>query len=120
MPDVGPIVAAHIIGFFQQQHNLDVINELIESGVNWQEVEAASQEEKELHGKIFVLTGTLDTLTRDDAKEALQALGAKVTGSVSSKTSYVVAGDSPGSKAEKARKLGVPIIDESELLKIIK
>jgi DNA ligase (NAD+) len=119
VPDVGPVVAAHIVGFFRQSHNLDVINELIESGVHWQDIEMASQEEKILKGKVFVLTGTLDSMTRDEAKDALQALGAKVTGSVSSKTDYVVAGDSPGSKAEKARKLGVSIIGEDELLQII-
>ena len=117
--DVGPIVAAHIVRFFQQQHNLDIIKKLIDAGITWDAIEATQAEEQTLDGKTFVLTGTLTLMTRDDAKKALQARGAKVTGSVSKKTSYVVVGDSPGSKATKAEQLGVEILDEAALAELL-
>jgi len=117
--DVGPIVAAHIVNFFKQQHNLDIIEKLINAGITWDAIEAAQAEEQTLEGKTFVLTGTLTLMTRDDAKKALQARGAKVTGSVSKKTSYVVVGDSPGSKATKAEQLGVEILDEAALVELL-
>jgi len=117
--DVGPIVAAHIVKFFQQQHNLDIIKKLIDAGITWDAIEATQAEEQTLDGKTFVLTGTLTLMTRDDAKKALQARGAKVTGSVSKKTSYVVVGDSPGSKATKAEQLGVEILDEAALAELL-
>ena len=117
--DVGPVVAAHIVKFFQQRHNLDIIQKLIDTGITWDAIEAAQAEEQTLEGKTFVLTGTLTLMTRDDAKKALQARGAKVTGSVSKKTSYVVVGDSPGSKATKAEQLGVEILDESALAELL-
>lgn len=113
--DVGPVVAAHIVRFFRQAHNLDVIDKLIAAGVHWDAIEKADVQQQTLEGKTFVLTGTLTRMTRDEAKQALQARGAKVTGSVSKKTSYVVVGDSPGSKAAKAEQLGVEILDEEAL-----
>jgi len=117
--DVGPVVAAHIVKFFRQQHNVDIINKLINVGITWDAIEAVEAEEQTLQGKTFVLTGTLTLMTRDDAKKALQARGAKVTGSVSKNTSYVVVGDSPGSKATKAEQLGVEILDEAALVELL-
>jgi DNA ligase (NAD+) len=118
--DVGPIVAESILTFFKQKHNKEVIDKLIKAGLEWEDIEVKPAEELPLNGKTFVLTGTLDSLTRDEAKEALQALGAKVTGSVSKKTDYVVVGADPGSKADKAESLGVEMLDEEAFLKLIK
>jgi len=117
--DVGPVVAAHIVRFFKQQHNLEVIDKLIEAGIYWDAIEAVNAEEQTLEGKTFVITGTLIGMTRDDAKKALQARGAKVTGSVSKKTNYVVVGDNAGSKATKAEQLGVEMLDEEALVKLL-
>jgi len=117
--DVGPIVAAHIVRFFKQAHNMEVIDKLIAAGIHWDAIEATAVEEQILEGKTFVLTGTLTEMTRDDAKKALQARGAKVTGSVSKKTSYVVVGDNAGSKATKAEQLGVEMLDEAQLIKLL-
>lgn len=117
VPDIGPVVAENIRAFFAQKHNRELIAKLIDAGINWPKPTATKA--APLAGKIFVLTGSLVGLTRDQAKDKLQALGAKVSESVSSKTSYVVVGAEPGSKLEKARELGVKIIDEAELLKII-
>ncbi|MEO1888737.1 MAG: NAD-dependent DNA ligase LigA, partial [Cycloclasticus sp.] len=90
VPDVGPIVAQHIVAFFELQHNRDVVTELLAAGVHWPDVSAVSHKNKALSDKVFVLTGTLSSMGRDQAKEILQSLGAKVTGSVSKKTDYVV------------------------------
>ena len=117
--DVGPIVASHLVRFFKQPHNLEVIDKLIAAGIHWDAIEAAKVEEQTLEGKTFVITGTLVDMTRDDAKKALLARGAKVTGSVSKKTSYVVVGDSPGSKAAKAEQLGVEVLDEKGLVELL-
>lgn len=116
--DVGPIVAEHIHGFLTQAHNLELIEDLVTHGVTWEplSVQAASTA---LAGKTFVLTGTLSDMSRDEAKQRLQALGAKVSGSVSKKTDYVVAGDSPGGKLAKAESLGVAILDEAALMNLI-
>jgi DNA ligase (NAD+) len=112
--DVGPIVASRIQDFFAERHNLDVIESLQKSGVRWTETEgSAAPDDGPLKGKIFVLTGTLSTMTRDQAKERIQSCGGKVTGSVSSKTDFVVFGDKAGSKLTKAEKLGVETLDES-------
>lgn len=120
VPDVGPVVARHIYAFFQEEHNLDIIERLRQAGVAWTEQnQSAATANRHLQGKTFVLTGTLDTMSRDDAKNQLQALGAKVSGSVSKKTTYVVAGANPGSKLDKAQELGVEILDESGLLEIL-
>jgi len=117
--DVGPVVAAHIVRFFKQPHNLEVIEKLLNSGIHWDVIEAVVAEEQTLEGKTFVITGTLTEMTRDDAKKALQARGAKVTGSVSKKTNYVVVGDNAGSKATKAEQLGVEMLDETALIKLL-
>ena len=115
VPDVGPIVAAHIHAFFAQKHNRELIEMLQAQGIQWPVMEAKPTTETALHGKVFVLTGTLSTMTRDQAKAALLAQGAKVSGSVSGKTDYVVAGENPGSKITKAESLGISVISESEL-----
>jgi DNA ligase (NAD+) len=115
VPDIGPVVAKHIVAFFSEKHNLDVIDKLINAGIHWEKLTKKSQN-LPLLGKTFVLTGTLNTLTRDDAKEKLEQLGAKVAGSVSSKTSYVVVGADAGSKLDKAKSLGVSILNEKEFL----
>ncbi len=112
-PDVGPIVAAHIAAFFRQQHNREVIDKLRKAGVHWPVVETRGRPQP-LAGKTFVLTGALSR-PRDEIKQRLQALGAKVSGSVSRKTAYVVVGEEPGSKLTKARELGIPVLDEDAL-----
>jgi len=118
-PDVGPIVAAHIAAFFRQPHNQEVIDKLIAAGVHWKEgIPRPRPEDLPLAGKTFVLTGALSR-PRDDYKARLQALGAKVTGSVSKKTDYVVAGEDPGSKLTKAQALGVEILDEEGLTALL-
>jgi DNA ligase (NAD+) len=115
--DVGPVVADSITGFMQEPHNREVIEQLLASGM------ALSVEEKKVSavvaGKTFVLTGTLPTLSRDEAKERLERAGAKVVGSVSKKTDYVVAGDDAGSKLTKAEELGVAVIDEATMLDLL-
>jgi DNA ligase (NAD+) len=110
--DIGPIVAENIHTFFRQDHNQEIIEKLIKAGLQWPDMEA-KRDDLPLEGKVFVLTGSLSDMSRNDAKVALQALGAKVTGSVSKKTDYVVAGDNPGSKADKAEALGISIFDET-------
>ena len=117
--DVGPVVAQHIAAFFRQPHNREVIDKLRAAGIHWPAVEVAAPEEQRLAGKTFVLTGTLVGMTRDQAKERLQALGAKVSGSVSKKTDYVVAGAEAGSKLAKAEELGVTVLDEAQLLELL-
>lgn len=117
--DVGPVVAQHIAAFFRQSHNREVIDKLCAAGIHWPAVEVAAPEEQILAGKTFVLTGTLVGMTRDQAKERLQALGAKVSGSVSKKTDYVVAGAEAGSKLAKAEELGVTVLDEAQLLALL-
>jgi DNA ligase (NAD+) len=119
VPDIGPVVAHSVVEFFAQDHNREVIKALIEdAGVSWPPVERAIVDQR-LSGKTFVLTGTLSSLTRVEARDRLTALGAKVSSSVSGKTDYVVAGEEPGSKLDKAERLGVEVIDEAELLKIL-
>ncbi len=113
VPDIGPIVAESIHTFFDQRHNREVIDRLRKAGVQWQEHEPdVPGGGQPLAGRTFVLTGALESMTRDEARDALQALGAKVTGSVSKKTDYVVIGADPGSKADKAEALGVEMLDE--------
>lgn len=115
VPDVGPIVAQSIANFFAEPHNVEVIEQLRAAGVTWPESEPAAVAPLPLAGKTFVLTGTLPTLSRDEAKAMLEALGAKVAGSVSAKTDYVVAGAEAGSKLAKAEALGVPVLDEDAM-----
>ena len=117
VPDIGPIVAEKISRFFAQDSNLKVISQLNEAGIDPREEESDVDSEA-LAGQTWVLTGTLATLTRNDAKARLQSLGAKVAGSVSAKTSCVVAGDAAGSKLTKAQSLNVPVISEDELLSL--
>ena len=117
--DVGPIVAQSILQFFAEPHNLEVVNKLRAAGVHWPESQGLQQSAGILNGKTLVLTGTLPTLTRDAAKEKIEAAGGKVAGSVSKKTDYVVAGEEAGSKLAKAQELGVPILDEAGLLALL-
>ncbi len=120
VPDVGPIVAAHVAAFFASADHRRVIKALQDEGVTWPEMQAPPEADSDpLAGKTFVLTGTLQSLTREAAQEALTARGAKVSGSVSKKTDYVVAGAEAGSKLAKAEALGVPVIDEAQLLKLL-
>ena len=116
--DVGPIVARHIVTFFLQSHNREVIKDLLKAGIDWPDIKIRT--EQPLKGKSFVITGALETMKRDEAKQRLLELGAKVSGSVSKKTDYVIAGSEPGSKAEKARQLDVEILDEASFLSLIK
>jgi len=117
--DVGPVVAQSIRTFFDQPHNREVVEQLRACGVTWEEGEPAERAPQPLAGKTFVLTGTFPTLKREDAKALLEAAGAKVAGSVSKKTDYVVAGTDAGSKLDKANELGVAVIDERALLAIL-
>ncbi len=119
VPDIGPVVAKSIVEFFKQTHNKDVISKLLKI-ISWPEVKVKAGTELPLQGKTFVLTGTLSSMTRDEAKAELQARGGKVTGSVSKKTDYVVVGENPGSKADKAESLGIEILDEAALRKLLK
>jgi DNA ligase (NAD+) len=117
--DVGPIVAKSIRTFFDQPHNREVVEQLRACGVHWAEGEPAARAPQPLAGKTFVITGTLPTLSRDEAKDRVEAAGGKVAGSVSKKTDYVVAGAEAGSKLTKAQELGVTVIDESGLLTLL-
>ena len=119
VPDVGPIVAQSIAGFFAEPHNVTVVQALRDAGVNWAEHEGRKIEVLPQTGRTFVLTGTLPTLTRDQARAHIEALGGKVAGSVSPKTDYVVAGADAGTKLEKAAQLGIAILDESGLLDLL-
>ena len=116
---MGPVVAQSITQFFAEPHNLDVVAKLRAVGVHWTETEGMQQSTGILTGKTLVLTGSLPTLTRDAAKELIEAAGGKVAGSVSKKTDYVVAGEEAGSKLEKAKSLGVSVIDEAGLLALL-
>ncbi|WP_316149887.1 NAD-dependent DNA ligase LigA [Cupriavidus sp. BIC8F] len=117
--DVGPVVAQSIAHFFAEPHNVEVIEQLRAAGVHWAESEPVAKAPAPLSGKTFVLTGTLPTMSREDAKELLEAAGAKVAGSVSKKTDYVVAGAEAGSKLDKAEALGVPVLDEAGMLALL-
>ena len=119
--DVGPVVAHSIHTFFQQPHNREVVEQLRACGVTWAEGEGAADSlaPQPLAGKTVVLTGTLPTLSRDQAKDLLEAAGAKVAGSVSKKTSFVVAGAEAGSKLDRARELGIQVLDEAGLLALL-
>jgi DNA ligase (NAD+) len=119
-PDVGPAVAAEIAAFFRQSNNRKVIAALRKAGITWPAMATRAALEQTLAGKTIVLTGSLSSLTRDAAKERIQALGGKVTGSVSAKTSYVVVGMEPGSKLQEAERLGVPLLDEDAFLKLLR
>jgi DNA ligase (NAD+) len=117
--DVGPIVAKSIRTFFDQPHNREVVEQLRACGLTWEEGEPAARAPQPLSGKTFVITGTLPTLGRDEAKDLIEAAGGKVAGSVSKKTDYVVAGTEAGSKLAKAEALGVAVIDQAALLALL-
>jgi DNA ligase (NAD+) len=114
---VGPIAAASITQFFEQKRNRHIINQLLAGGVKLET--AAPKPAGKLDGRIFVLTGKLEEFTRSQAKSRIEAAGGSVSGSVSRKTDYVVAGDAPGSKLTKARELGVKVIDEAQLKELL-
>ncbi|RUO78892.1 DNA ligase [Idiomarina tyrosinivorans] len=114
VPDIGDVVAKHIVHFFAEAHNNDVVDALLEH-LQWDDVSVAEQQSNDLAGKTYVLTGTLQSMTRDEAKQALLAHGAKVSGSVSTKTSAVIAGENAGSKLSKAESLGVEILTEDDM-----
>lgn len=116
-PDVGEITAEWIIDFFKAPHNLEVVDRLLAAGIHWDAPTAPTRQP--LNGESWVITGTLSTMGRDDATQMLQALGARVSGSVSSKTKCVVAGEKAGSKLEKAEKLGVRVMTEAEFLEFM-
>lgn len=117
--DVGPVVAESITNFFSEAHNQAVIAELLAAGITWPETDGKQAASGSLAGKTFVLTGTLPNLSRDNAKERLEAAGGKVSGSVSKKTDYVIAGSDAGSKLDRAQELGVAILDEAGLLALL-
>jgi DNA ligase (NAD+) len=120
VPDIGPTVSESIRAFFNEKHNVEVIERLKESGVTWEETQGGQAESRgTLAGQTFVLTGTLPTLSRDEARVRIEACGGKVQSSVSRKTHWVVAGEDAGSKLEKANALGVRVINEVELLKLL-
>ncbi len=118
--DVGPIVATSVRAFFDQPHHREIVEQLIAAGLNWPAIEGtASDAFRPLLGKTLVITGTLPTLSRDAAKDLIEAAGGKASGSVSKKTDWLVAGEEAGSKLEKAQSLGVPILDEAGLLALL-
>ena len=122
VPDIGPVVAQSIINFFSEMHNREVIEKLRATGVHWQEG-VSTKRTKTIGGRVsdktFVLTGALPSLSREEIKERIELAGGKVTGSVSKKTDYVIAGDGPGSKYDKAIELGITILDEARLLQLL-
>lgn len=117
--DVGEVVANRIVRFWQEPHNVEVVEDLIQQGVVWQNIEQVEIADNPLKDKNVVLTGTLSVLTRDQAKALLQGLGCKVSGSVSSKTDYLIAGEKAGSKLAKAQELGVKVLSEQDFLEIV-
>ncbi len=117
--DVGEIVAKHVRGFFSEEHNMAVVNALVEQGIHWPELTAPSADSQPLAGLTYVLTGTLSELNRNDAKARLQALGAKVSGSVSAKTDALIAGEKAGSKLTKAQDLGIDVLTEADLIALL-
>ncbi|WP_193017499.1 NAD-dependent DNA ligase LigA [Proteus sp. FME41] len=122
VPDVGDIVAKHVVNFFQEEHNKTVIDQLInDAGITWQAPVVITHKagDNPFAGKTVVLTGSLSQLTRDEAKDRLVALGAKVSGSVSKKTDMVIAGEAAGSKLVKANELGIAVIDEDEMIRLL-
>lgn len=118
--DVGEVVANHIFRFWQEPHNVEVVEDLIKQGVHWQDVVQVEIADNPLKNKNVVLTGTLTQLTRDEAKALLQSLGCKVSGSVSSKTDYLIAGEKAGSKLTKAQEFGITVLSEQDFVNLIK
>jgi len=118
--DIGPKVSESIIFFFKQPQNIKLIRKLAAAGLNFSSLESSTGKDTYLNGKLFVLTGSLSSMTREQAKEKIENLGGIVTSALSYKTNYLVAGSAPGSKLEKAQKLGTVTLGESELLDLIK
>ncbi len=116
--DIGPVAAENIHAFFHQKNNAELINKLIHLGVHWPQEKAVVK--SEIAGKTFVLTGALKSLTREEAEEKIERSGGKATSSVSKNTDYVIVGENPGSKYEKAKALGISLIDEEAFLKLLK
>jgi len=119
IPDVGPVVAGNIFHFFQQSHNIEVIQKLLNAGISWPEPGKVRLQNASLEGLTFVITGTLSAFSRNEAKEKLQALGARVSGSISAKTDFLVAGEKAGSKMKKAIDLDVKVLNEKQLLEML-
>ncbi|HET8702087.1 MAG TPA: NAD-dependent DNA ligase LigA, partial [Nitrococcus sp.] len=119
VPDIGPVVARRITHFFAQPHNREVIEALRRAGVHWPMLPPAAARSKPLSGRAFVLTGTLQDYTREEAQRRIEALGGRVTTSVSKNTDYVVVGESPGAKREKAARLGIALLDEAAFRRLI-
>lgn len=122
VPDVGEVVANRVHHFWQEEHNCQVVEKLLEVGIHWDTPSSTTEitTDTPFNGKTIVLTGSLTQMSREEAKSLLQQLGAKVTGSVSKKTDYVIAGENAGSKLDKARELGINVITENEFLTIVK
>jgi DNA ligase (NAD+) len=118
VPDVGVVVAQRVFSFFREQHNIDVIEALLDIGLTWPAIEAIEKSEQPLADQTFVLTGTLNQMGRSEAKAKLQQLGAKVAGSVSAKTHCLVAGEKAGSKLTKAQDLGIEVMTEEQLVSL--
>jgi DNA ligase (NAD+) len=118
VPDIGPVVAAHVVGFFAEPHNREVIAGLLAAGIHW-DAPAQPIGAQPLAGKTYVITGVLTGMTREEAKARLEALGAKVTDSVSKKTTALIAGEAAGSKLAKARALGIPVLDQEGLVQLL-
>jgi len=116
VPDIGPVTASNVVSFFSDTKNRAIIAKIIEAGVNWQDEDYEPAQQQMLAGQTWVLTGTLQHMSRDEAKVFLESLGAKVAGSVSKKTTCVVAGQDAGSKLDKAQSLGVKVLDEAEFM----
>ena len=119
VPDVGEVVANRILAFWREPHNVDAVNDLIAQGIHWDAVETKEASDNPFKGKIVVLTGTLSQMGRNEAKALLQEMGAKVSGSVSAKTDFVIAGDAAGSKLTKAQELGITVLSEDEFLALV-
>jgi DNA ligase (NAD+) len=119
VPDVGPVVAARVVAFFADPANRAIVDRLRAAGVRWPDLPAEQASVQPLSGKTFVLTGSLQALSRDEAGDRLRALGARIAGSVSKKTDYVVAGADAGSKLRKAQELGIPVLDEAALQRVL-
>ena len=119
LDQIGALIAQEVVGFFANDTNRAQLRRLAELGLNMRSEREAQALEQTLAGKTFVLTGTLPTYSRDEAKALIEARGGKVTGSVSKKTSYLVAGEKPGSKYDKAVSLGIPVLDEQALLALL-
>ena len=119
VPDVGPVVAGHVRAFFQQPHNRDVIRALLAAGIRWHTPSTQARGDLNLTAKTFVLTGTLETMSREDATARIRAAGGRVTSAVSTKTDFLVCGQNPGSKLQKAQKLSVAVVDEAAFIEMI-